>query len=74
MDTVPAREGDEAQRGLNDIFPGDPVPVRDLVNGIRQRQVQNLGAALSRRDWYATEAAYNDLRDRMDDLIRRLGT
>lgn len=71
--TVPARDGDEAQRGLNDVFPGDPIPVIDKLRAIRQRSVQAIGAGLSRRDWHATEVAYNDLRDRFDDLIIRMG-
>jgi len=72
MDTVPARDGDEARRGLNDIFPGDPYPVASILRGIRQRSVQAIGAGLSRRDWHATEGAYNELRDTLDDLLQRL--
>jgi hypothetical protein len=72
MDTVPARDGDEAQRGLNDIFPGDPYPVSNVLQAIRQRSVQAIGAGISRRDWFATEVAYNELRDALDDLIRRM--
>lgn len=72
--TVPARDADEAQRGLNDIFPGDPYPVRDVLTAMRQRSLMAIGAGVSRRDWHATEVAYNELRDRMDDLIRRLPT
>jgi hypothetical protein len=33
---------------------------------IERRHIQKLGAALSRRDWQATEAAYNELRDEFD--------
>lgn len=67
---VPANE-DEAQRGLNDTFPGDPYPVAGVLTAIRQRSVQAIHAGISRRDWHATETAANELRDRMDDLIRR---
>ena len=49
----------------------DDVEVRDLKE-VRQRSVQAIGAGISRRDWHATEAAYNELRDRLDDLIRRM--
>lgn len=69
--TVPASET-EAQRGLNDTFPGDPYPVVAVLQAMRHRSVQAIGAGLSRRDWHATETAYNELRDRMDDLILRL--
>jgi hypothetical protein len=69
---VPARDGDEAQRGLNDVFPGDPYPVNAVLRALRQGPVQAIGAGLSRRDWSMTEVAYNDLRDRLDDLLRRL--
>lgn len=72
MDHVTARDGEEAQRGLNDIFPGDSYPARDVLAGIRGRSIQAIGAGISRRDWHATETAYNELRDRVDDLIRRL--
>lgn len=71
-DTVPARDGDEAQRGLNDVFPGDPWPVASVLAGIRRGSVQAIGAGISRHDWFATEVAYNDLRDKLDDLIRRM--
>lgn len=70
-DDVPATEH-EAQRGLNDTFPGDPYPVAGVLQGIRQRSVQALHAGISRRDWWATETAANELRDQIDDLIRRL--
>jgi hypothetical protein len=33
---------------------------------IERQHIQKLGAALSRRDWQATEAAYNELRDEFD--------
>jgi hypothetical protein len=69
--TVPANE-DEAQRGLNDIFPGDPYPVLSILADIRQRSVQAVHAGISRRDWWATEIAANELRDRIDELIIRL--
>lgn len=70
-DTVPANEH-EAQRGLNDTFPGDPYPVAGVLLAIRQRSVQALHAGISRKDWWATETAANELRDQIDDLIRRL--
>lgn len=41
------------------------------VEAWRQREVQALGAALSRRNWHEMETAYNELRDKMD---RHLGT
>lgn len=34
---------------------------------LRRREVQALGAALSCRDWYMTEKAYNSLRDKLDN-------
>ena len=41
---VPAREGIEAQRGLNDIFPGDPYPVSDqLKRGLDALRAQASG-------------------------------
>jgi hypothetical protein len=70
-ETVPANE-DEAQRGLNDTFPGDPYPAVSVLQAIRQRSVQALHAGISRRDWWATETAANELRDQVDDLIRRM--
>lgn len=33
---------------------------------LEQLRIQALGAALSRRDWWATELAYNDIRDAFD--------
>jgi hypothetical protein len=66
--TAPARDGIEAQRGLNDVWPGDPYPVASLAD-IRQREVQALFAGLSRRDWHATEAAANEMRDKLDRLL-----
>jgi hypothetical protein len=71
-DSVRARDGIEAQRGLNDIFPGDPYPAVAVLKTIRQQAVQAVGAGISRRDWHATETAYNELRDQTDDLIGRL--
>lgn len=70
MTTVPANEH-EAQNGLNDTFLGDPYPVAGVLRAIRHRSVQALHAGISRRDWHATETAANELRDKMDDLIRR---
>lgn len=49
-----------------------PNPLAAEVKIARQREVQMLGAALSRRDWHATEAAYNQLRDRLDAALRAL--
>ena len=65
---------DEAQRGLNDVFPGDDYPAVSVLVNIRQRSVMAIGAGLSRRDWHATETAYNELRDAIDVLIRRMTT
>jgi hypothetical protein len=52
----------------------EPAEITRLAE-IRQADVQALGAALSRRDWHATEMAYNNLRDKIDrvlvDLRRR---
>lgn len=45
---------------------------RDVLKDIRQRPVNAIGAGISRRDWHATETAYNHLRDKVDDLLRRL--
>lgn len=73
METVPANE-DDAQRALNDTFPGDPYPVEGVLRAIRQRSVQAIHAGISRRDWWATETAANELRDQIDDLIRRLSS
>jgi hypothetical protein len=36
---------------------------------IDRRHIQKIGAALSRRDWQATEAAYNELRDEFDAAL-----
>lgn len=47
-DTVSANE-DEAGRGLNDTFPGDPYPVAGVLQAIRQRSVQAIHAGISRR-------------------------
>lgn len=42
--TVPARDGIEAQRGHNDIFPGDPYPVHDqLKRGLDALRAQASG-------------------------------
>lgn len=40
----------------------------------RQREVQMLGAAISRRDWHDLESAYNQLRDKMDAALIRPAT
>ena len=71
-DSVRARDGVEAQRGLNDVIPGDTYPAVAVLKTIRQRSIQTIGAGISRRNWHATETAYNELRDQTDDLIRRL--
>ena len=71
MTTVPANEH-EAQNGLNDTFLGDPYPVAGVLRAMRHRSVQALHAGISRRDWHATETAANELRDKMDDLLKRI--
>lgn len=71
MTTVPANEH-EAQNGLNDTFLGDPYPVAGVLRAMRHRSVQALHAGISRRDWHATETAANELRDKVDDLLKRI--
>ena len=44
--------------------------VADRLRALRQREVQALMAALSRRDWGATEKAANELRDKLDAILR----
>jgi hypothetical protein len=39
------------------------------LDGLRQREVQALGAALSRRNWQETEMAYSQLRDAIDHAL-----
>ena len=36
---------------------------------LRQREVQSIGAAVSRRNWQETEMAYNQLRDKIDRTL-----
>jgi len=38
----------------------------EFIKNIRRREVQMLGAALSKRDWHEMENAYNQLRDKID--------
>lgn len=38
-------------------------------HGWRRREVQAIGAAISTRNWQSLEAAYNELRDKMDRAI-----
>ncbi len=39
---------------------------------LRTRETQMLGAGLSKRSWHETEAAYNQLRDRLDRILAAL--
>ena len=39
------------------------------LDALRQREVQSIGAALSRRNWQETEMAYNQLRDKIDRTL-----
>lgn len=43
----------------------------EVLQGWRQREVQMMGAAISRRDWHEMESAYNQLRDKMDSAETR---
>jgi len=38
-------------------------------HGWRRREMQAIGAAISTRNWQSLEAAYNELRDKMDSAI-----
>lgn len=44
------------------------------LQAIRQVQVQAIGAAISRRNWHDCEAAYNQLRDRIDAALAAGGS
>jgi hypothetical protein len=46
----------------------EPAEITRLAD-LRQREVQALGAALSRRNWHEAEMAYNHLRDKLDRLL-----
>lgn len=63
--TVPARDGVEAQRGLNDVFPGDPYPVADQL----KRGLDNLRARASRGG--VTSAEVFTLTDPLMDILAR---
>jgi hypothetical protein len=39
------------------------------LGDIRRHEVQALFAGLSRRDWWATEKAANEMRDKIDQLL-----
>jgi hypothetical protein len=39
---------------------------RDDAKRREQLRIQALGAAISRKDWWAVERAYNDIRDAFD--------
>ncbi|WP_156795571.1 hypothetical protein [Bradyrhizobium icense] len=39
---------------------------RDDAKRREQLRIQALGAAISRRDWWAAERAYNEIRDAFD--------
>ena len=63
--TVPARDGIEAQRGLNDIFPGDPYPVRDqLKRGLDALRAQASRGKISSADVF-------NLTDPLMDILAR---
>lgn len=40
--------------------------LRELLHGLRRREVQAIGAAISNQSWHGVEQAYNSLRDKMD--------
>ena len=63
--TVPARDGIEAQNGLNDIFPGDPYPVSDQL----KRGLDALRAKVSRGK--ITSAEVFNLTDPLMDILSR---
>jgi hypothetical protein len=42
---------------------------KHIVEGIRQREVQALHAAISNRSWHDVEVAANAIRDKMDQAI-----
>lgn len=46
------------------------VPVK--LECLRQRETQMIGAGLSKRNWHETEAAYNQLRDKLDALLSEI--
>lgn len=48
------------------------VEAVEFLEAIRQREVQMQGAALSLRNWYDMEVAYNALRDKIDAEMIRL--
>jgi len=42
------------------------------LDALRTREVQRMGAAISKQSWHEMEASYNELRDKIDaELIRR---
>lgn len=63
--TIPARDGIEAQRGLNDIFPGDPYPVRDQL----KRGLDEIRAKASRGKITSTDVF--TLTDPLMDILAR---
>lgn len=63
--TVPARDGFEAQRGINDIPPGDPYPISDDL----KRGIDNLRAKASRGG--VTSAEVFAITDPLMDLLVR---
>lgn len=46
------------------------MKLADELEALRRREVQMIGAGLSRRDWHSTEQAYNQLRDKIDGMLR----
>lgn len=63
---VPARDGIEAQRGHNDIFPGDPYPARDQL----KRGLDALRAHASGRGRITSLEVYA-LTDPLMDILER---
>lgn len=50
----------------------DPLGVEEIdLDLMRKREVQAMGAALSTRNWHDMEAAYNQLRDKVDRELGR---
>lgn len=46
-----------------------PQETRDVLEILRRREIQMMGAAISTRSWHDMEAAYNAGRDRLDALL-----
>ena len=56
-----------------DVIAALPAPdhgeLVERLKAIRQREVQMLGAGLSKRNWHETEDAYNQLRDKIVGVL-----